>query len=83
MFRLGKRLDNVHTKRANQGFCCPLAKIESFQESQESGFFYILATKHLGIGMLVGLLVSTQISKKFEDIGWETVQTIYRDQYGR
>ena len=39
-------------------------------------FVYASATKHLGIDMLVGLSVSTQISKKFGDIGWETVQIV-------
>ena len=33
--------------------------------------FYALATKHLGIGMSVGWLVSTQISKKFGASFWK------------
>ena len=32
------------------------------------------------VGLLVGLSVSTQISKKFGDIGWATVQTMKRSQ---
>ena len=35
--------------------------------------FYASAIKHLGIGLSVGWLVSTQISKKFGDIGWAAV----------
>ena len=42
--------------------------------------FYASAIKHLGIGLSVGWLVSTQISKKLGNIGWATVQTTKRGQ---